>query len=416
MSPLHAQIGIGNGIRPYARRMLCLVLGSLLALGAAPALAQSDDDGADEVNYVELAARLISDGHYDRAASALHNVDPSAEGVDAGRYYTLQGLVDLRRNNASGAVAALQRAIEVRQGKPADERTNEDVRSLQLDHLYLAQAQFRLEHYRATISALHEAGAVAEEIAAVHALRAQAHWKLEQPVAAFAALDRGAQLFPGDPQFLRRKVFYLIDLGFYQRAAELGLRYLGNAEADPDDYLAIGSALRKSEQYPSALKILERAWLQYPRNRRIAVELGHVYLDQDKIGAAADIFAKAAAYHPALLSEAAELQRRAGRLQRALLYNGSIADQKKKLRQRLAIFVAMERWEQAAAMGDALRRQGLLDNGDIRYAYAYALFKSGHFDRSDRMLSALTDPDLVRQATDLRKAMETCRRARWKCL
>lgn len=385
-------------------------------LSVTPLLAAEDESSGDEVNYIELAARLIGDGNYGRAEAALRNVDPAAEDVDRARYFTLQGLVSLRQGNNAAAVDALERAIEARRATPEAERSEDDVRSLRLAHLYLAQAQFRRENYRETLAALEEAGPVADEIASVHALRAQAHWKLGQRVQAVAALNRGDARFPDDPQFQRRKVFYLIELGFYRRAAEVGQAYLDRGKATPEDYLAIGSALRKSSQYRAALGILERARLRYPRHRKIAIELAHVYLDQDRVGLAADIFAETAVHHPEIQSEAAELQRRAGRLYRALLLNASIADQEKKLKQRLAIFIAMERWEQAASMGDALRRQRLLDDGSIRYAYAYALFKSGEYDEADEMLSGLRDEDLFRKATELRKAMETCRQARWKCL
>ena len=398
------------------------VAGACLALLAAllwlqPVHAQQEQSASgDEVDYVELAARLIGDGNYARAAAALRNVDPEADDVDRARYYTLRGLVALRQGNDAEAADVLEQAIAARRSVPAEERTEDEERSLRLAWLYLAQAEYRRERYRAALAALDNAGTVADEIASVHALRAQARWQLGERVAAIAALNRGDELFPQDAQFQRRKIFYLIELGFHRRAAELGQAYLDRGQAGREDYLAIGSALRKSGQHRPALQILERARLAHPRDKKIALELAHVYLDREQVGLAADLFAEAAVYHPEVRSEAAELQRRAGRLVRALLLNQGIADQKKKLKQRLAIFVAMERWERAASMGNALRRQGLLAEGEIRYAYAYALFKSGDYDASDRMLSGLEDRDLFRKATELRKAMETCRRARWRCL
>lgn len=378
-------------------------------------------DPGEEVDYVELAARLLADGYHGRADAALRNVDPDDEDVDRARFFTLRGLVDLRRGQPRAAIEALNRALAVHRrqapgGKaPASER-DEARRDRELVHLYLAQAHFRLEQFRETLSALESAGEAGEEIPAVHELRAQAHWQLDEPVGAFAALNRGTARFPGDSRFLRRKVFYLIALGFHREAAETGRRYLAAAEPGPEDYVAIGSALRRSGQLDAALTILEQARLLHPRDRSIGLELAHVYLDQERIGIAADLFAEVAAFHPDVTPEAAELQRRAGRLHRALLLNASIADQAGKLRQRLAIFIGMERWDRAAAMGDALARNGLLEDEETRYAYAYSLFKAGEFDAAEAQLAGLGEGELFRKATELRRAMQTCRDERWQCM
>jgi len=56
-----------------------------------------------------------------------------------------------------------------------------------------------------------------------------------------------------------------------------------------------------------------------------------------------------------------------------------------------------------------------LKDDTIRYAVAYAFFKSGDYDRADRLLSGISEPDIFRQATELRKAMEDCRNEQWRC-
>ncbi len=410
MSDLGARVSAGW------RRSIAVVVALVLAIASASAIGADDGSEGEQVDYLALAGRLLADGNYGRAERALGKVDPTKKDVDRVRYYTLWGLVELRQGDNADAVAALERAIDERRARPEDERADDWQRQLRLAYLYLGQAEYRRGEYRAALDALDEAGPVADDNPSVQALRAQAHWQLDEQIAAFAALRRGDERFPDDTRFQRRKIFYLIELGFYRRAAEVGKAYLDRGQAGPEDFLAIGNALRKSGQYRAALDILERARLANPRHKGVNLELARVYLDQKRKGIAADLFAEQAAYHPELQREAAELQRQAGRPYRALLLNAGLPDQKAKLKQRLAILVDMERWEQASAMGGALRRNGVLEAGEVRYAYAYALFKAGEYDRADAALAGLQGGSLFRKATELRKAMERCREARWQCL
>ena len=395
-------------------------VGALLLALLQPVVVQAQGDG--EVNYLQLAARLVADGHYDRAERALDQVNTEADDLDRVRYHTLLGLVELRRERHQAAIEKLRQALAAHdrraEREPAADESEQEQRRGEREriHLYLAQAHMGREEYKEVLTALDRAGETGAAIATVHALRAQAHWEREAYDAAFAALNRGAERFPDDYRFLRRKVFYLINLGFYRQAADYGREYLQKADAGPEDYVAIGSALRQSDQHQAALTLLELARLIWPRERDIAVELAHTWLGLDKVSAAAEVFARAAIHHPDMRLEAAELQRRAGHLYRALLLNTTVPEPDRKYRQRLAILVAMEHWDRAAGMGDALRRQGLLANDDLRYAYAYALFKAGDYDRADQVLSGIQDSDTFRKATELRKAMEKCREAEWQCL
>jgi predicted Zn-dependent protease len=383
---------------------------------AAPKL--HADERADEVDYIELAARLLADGHYDRAEIALHSVNPQDKKVDRVRFHSISGLVALRTERFPEAADQFSLALEAHASLPTAKtpaQAGERAESAGRINLYLGQTYMRMARWHEAIAALDASGDVGNALATVHELRAQAWWELKDYQAALNALDRGTAAFQGDSRFLRRKIFYLISIGFYQHAAELGQAYLSFAEAKPADFVAIGSALRKSGQMQQALMILERARLLYPQDRSINIELAHTYLGQEKAGVAADIFSETAIYHPDLLVEAAELQRQAGRLSRALLLNSGVSDQAQKLRQRLSLYVAMERWEAAATMGNALQRNSLLDDDSVRYAYAYSLYKIGDYEQSDRVLGGIAKGEIFRKAAALRKAMEVCRADPWRC-
>jgi tetratricopeptide (TPR) repeat protein len=387
------------------RSLLALLLCFGMAASPAPAQQQGESQQESEeadVDRLSLASLLIRDNHYARAASVLEKVDTSREDLDKARFYTLRGLVRLNLDENEAAREDFRAAIQAGQEN-------------RIIHVYLAQAHYRLKDYHQAIDAIEDAGEAGARIPSLFVLKAQSHWALEQRGAAWAALDAGADRHPGDHRFLRRKVFYLIELGLYQAAADRGREYLRVSEATEDDYLAIGSALRRSGQLDEALPFLEAARLQYPDSKRVTVELANAYLDSGQVVTGANLFEQAAIDDPALLSEAAELHRRARQLFQALNLNTRIADQRKKLKQRLAILIELQRYELVAGMSGALHRVGLLDDQNVRYALAYAYFKSGDFDVAEQHLTQLTDSELFRRATALRKAMEKCQDARWKC-
>lgn len=387
------------------RTLLTVLL--MLGWGLVPAQEEAASPEAraegGEVDYLALASLLIGDGNYQRARAVLGNVDPAGEGVDAVRYHTLVGLVALNLGERPRAVSAFRAAIDAGQTEP-------------VIWLYLAQAHFGLKQYAETLAALDAAGPEATDIPSVYLMRAQAHWELNEINNAWDVLSAGRAKFPdraGD--FARRQVFFLVEQGLYQEAASQGQAYLANTQAGSEDAVAIGNALRETGQYDQALRILEGARLKDPVNVKLAKVLAHTYLGRDMLLPAADVLRDAAVHDPELLSEAAELYRRSGWLMQALTLNARVLDQSKKLKQRMAIFIELNRFDQAAGMQDALTRVGLLDEEDIRYALAYALFKTGEYERAETHLSKLTRTDLFRKATELRRAMEQCTDEPWLC-
>jgi tetratricopeptide (TPR) repeat protein len=375
--------------------LLCLLLSS-----AAPAVAAESED---EVDFLALAALMLRDGNIDRAIVALDQVDLAAEDIDLVRYYTLRGMAHLRREELEPARDAFLQAIESGEAES-------------VVFVYLAQVNYKLEDYRATIDALDRAGEALARVPSAYHMKAQSYWLLEEPVMALATLEQGAQVFPDDPNFIRRKVFYLVDLGLYKEAVVQGRQYLQQSEGSLEDYVALGNALRASGELDEAAGFLEEAQLIFPNSADVKKVLAHVYIERGEMGAAADLLYKAALLEPKLLAEAAELYRRAGQTNRALTINSRLGDQPEKFRQRLALYLELHNYEQAAAMELPLRRVGLLEDEDLRYAIAYAQFKTGDFDAAEQNLSALNRPDLFRKAAELRRAIQDCVEDSWKCL
>lgn len=371
-----------------------------LSIGIATLAAAAEEP---EVDYLALAALMLRDGNTDRALLALDQVDVNTEELDLARYWTLRGMTHSRRNEYLLASEALQKALDAGEVNAAV-------------YIYLAQAQFHQQNYKDVIEALDAAGSLVERVPSVYQMKAQSYWLLEDQVMAIATLDQAAGIFPDDSSFLRRKVFYLIELGLFQQASELGRQYLKQSEGKLEDYVALGNSLRASGELEEAAVMLEQAQLLFPESIDIRKVLARVYLDRGQLSAAADVLYQAALLEPAMLTEAAELYRRSGQTHRAMSLNSQLSDQPEKLRQRLAIYLQQENFEQAAAMEIPLRRVGLMQDEDLRYAIAYSLFKIGDFEAAEKHLAELARPDLFRKAAELRRAMVDCNEERWRCL
>ena len=381
-------------------KLLQIILISLLLTAGTATFAAEPED---EVDFLALAALMLRDGNIDRAFVALDQVDLSVEDLDLVRYYTLRGMAHMRRNELEPARDAFLQAVDAGAAEA-------------VVFVYLAQVNYQLQDYRATIDALDRSGDALARVPSAYHMKAQSYWLLEEPVMALATLDQAAEIFPDDANFLRRKVFYLVDLGLYKEAVGLGRQYLEQSRGGLEDYVALGNALRASGELEEAASFLEEAQLIFPYSADVKKVLAHVYIERGAMSAAADLLYKAALLDPQLLAEAAELYRRAGQTHRALAINSGLSDQPEKFRQRLALYLELQNFEQAAAMEIPLRRVGLMEDEDLRYAIAYALFKTGDFAAAEQHLTALNRPDLFRKAAELRRAIQDCTEDSWKCL
>ncbi len=388
-------------------RRLLLAVTFLLFLWCAmalllPSAVWSEETANDEVDLVALAALLIKDGHLDRAEAVLRDVDPDAEKTDKNRYHSLMGILHLHFERPQEARTSFNKALATDGGR-------------KLVYVYLAQAEMALKNDQAALDALDRAGEVAATISGSFMLRARANWRLERRAEAWKALADGEAAYPQMFEFARQRVYYLIDLQLYREAVEQGLAYLERSEAGVEDYVALGEALRRSGQLGKAKEILEIAQLIDPGDRRVLLALARVYLDDDFPLIAARLMERAAIREPRYVVEAAELYRRAGKLQRALYLNAQMMDQKAKVRQRVGLLLQAEHYETAAGMAARLSRLNLLQDEDLRYAMAYAHFKIGDFSEAENYLAGLTRADLFQNANQLRKAMAECGEDGWQC-
>ena len=375
--------------------VLCLSIGHLWAQPQLP---------EESIERLPLAALLIGDGNYQRARQVLSAVDMEAEDFDAPRYHTLAGLVALNLKENALAVVEFNQAIEAGQSAP-------------IVYLYLAQAHFGQEAYEQTLEALDAAGEATTQLPSAYLIRAQALWFLGRLGDAWVVLNHGRSQFPERvTDFARRQVFLLVEQGLYQAAVAEARTLIDLSAGDVTDALAVGNALLKANRAHEAAVLLEEAMLQAPEDATVAKLLAQAYLAQAMPLAAAEVLRTGAYFNTDLFIEAAELFRQTGRLMEALTLNGQAIDQSKKLKQRLAILIGLERYAQAASMADDLTRVQLIEEEEIRYALAYAYFKTGDFESARAELFFLESAENFRKATELRRVMSECEDQRWLCL
>ena len=149
--------------------------------------------------------------------------------------------------------------------------------------------------------------------------------------------------------------------------------------------------------------------MRFPADREVALLHARLLLKDKKVQAAADRLERAAWLDPSLASDAAELFRRAGNWTRARAWNARVQDPKTKLNQRLGLLVSAERFDEVMAMRPRLIREGIANDDKVRYALAFAAFRTGAFAQVPDLLSGITSESVFEQAVELRRAAGKCK-------
>lgn len=382
------------------RCVWALLLAVVLIGTSRPAVAAEEA----EVDHLALATLLLRDGHVARAALALEQADPEAEGFDLLRYHTLRGVVGLRQEDYTTALKAFDAAVEA--AGRAGERPDEGL------HLYRARCAYALKRCEVVLGALAAASVEARQSDGdLLVMTAECQWEEGRHAQALAALELGAERFPERRRaFTRSAIYRLLELGLYQAAVEKGEAALSRGEVTLDDHLFMSEALIQSGRHAEAARFLEAARLRFGDAPEILVQSGHAWLGADHPLTAARMFQDAARFEPEYAKDAAEIYRQEGLHPQALAMNGRVLDQRVKLKQRLAVLLDMERFEAVVSLAPRLSRLGMLERDEeLRYALAYARFRLGDYAKAEGHLRRLTTPALFKRAAQLRKAMADCR-------
>ena len=355
----------------------------------------SDISGAtnEEIDYLGIAALMIRDENYARAASALSNVDPDLQETDLSRYHTLSGLIDYHAADFVSAAEHFELSIQNGQDD-------------QLIYAYLGQAYFVLEEHHKAINTIEELTDF-DPFPDLLGTKSQAHWHLGQITKAFATLVDAISQYPDRPRFYQQRIFYLIELDLTREAADQSAIYFRLAGEEPDGYLTIGEALIRGAQYEQAIVTLEMAKLIFPENEPIRLSLARAYLESGSALTAAKIVEEASHFNSEYNYDAAELFRRAGYFGRSLYLNSLVTDPGDRATQRFNILIGMERYEEASSLEARLQNLGLVETDALRYALAYVHFQAGQYEQSIEYLKHITGSEYDRQVSQLNAAIET---------
>ena len=355
-----------------------------------------------KLNRLALAALLVKDGYLRRAEIVLSKVNRNDKKLNKVRFFTLRGVVFFRLKKSQKAIVSFEKSLKAGQKDT-------------MVYLFLAQAYFQLKKYQKALGALLKAPAKAEEKAGTFLLKAQCYWKLKQKTQAYIALVSGRKKHPQSLQIHRLQILLLMELRLYREAMKVGREYVKKVTDSTEPFLMLGDALRKGRQYKEAARFLEEARLRFQDDQKVLLLLARVYLEGGHLFSAAVILERAALRVPRLLVEAAELYRRSRRLWRAFHVNARVLNQKAKFRQRLGLLIQLQRFEEAAALEPRLSRLGLLRQQKLRYALAFAYFKTSRMKDTLRLLRGITERGLFQKAIALRKAIQTCRQRKEGC-
>lgn len=369
-------------------------------MAAAVARAEPVDEDVDPIALAEL---MLADGRYDRAARVLDDVDPEAlEPAERFDYHRIYGMVFLESGDYRGSMEQFEAAAAA------------DPEQL-VAWIFVAHAAFAMGDHARVLDALAQAGDERLVLASTAILEARSCIALERHEEALAVLVAAEQRFPDEPTMLREQALLYLQLQLYQSALDLGTRYLDRTRDDPYAWLTIGAALRDAGQLEEAAAVLEEGVLLFPEHEEMLVHLAHTYRAMGADLAAARLFERAWVQTGEYALETGEQFRLAGRTAEALRMNALIPDRTQQLRQRMAILLDAQRFEEVAALEPRLERLGMLEDDAYRYSLAYAYYRVGAFDDAERLLLEIQSSDFFEDAMYLRESIQGCREKPWWC-
>ncbi|MDF1883290.1 hypothetical protein JHD49_04990 [Sulfurimonas sp. SAG-AH-194-C21] len=398
---------------------------------------------ADMVDHVALASLMIYDARYKKAQEELALVDKKSSTYDKANYFTVVGVLNAKQSKTSEAIVAYKKAIDATKikvfiapkvytkekylfsiGNTKTDKTKVPVfnaeakRQDKLSALYmnLTGEYYKLKDYKNTVASLESAGEVGKNRAALFTLRAECYYKQELFSDAISALNMGINKFPDNSKLLKQKFYYFAELKLYQAAIEASKVYMDKVGVSSKEYIALSQMLIGANQIDSAIKLLEESKLMFPKNPKIGVLLGHMYLKKGMRNTTAHLFEESSYYDKKYLKDAVEMNRRAGNNLHALYLNAQNIDKVEKLKQKIAIYLNVGEYRKIIGLQKALKRYKMLDDDNLRYALAYSFYMAGDYVSAEAQLKYISNSELFNKATVIRKNIEKCTNNQLECL
>jgi len=405
-------------------------------------LIAKDSNDENSVDHLALATLMIYDAKYDKAQAELKLVDKESPNYDSAKYHTVSGVLNSKLKKHNEAIESFKKAIEstkVKEFKAPKKVNTEkylfsiasketkvlepefDAEKVRRDkvsqlYMYLTQEYYKIKDYANTIKALESAGERGRNRASLYTLRAECYWKLKDYDNAISTLNRGIATFSDDSTLLKQKFYYFADLKLYQAAIDASKVYMLKVGATAKEYIALSQMLIGAKEIDSSIKLLEEAKLRFPKEAKIGILLGHMYLKKDMKHATAHLFEESSYYDKKYIKDAVEMHRRSGNPLHALYLNAQNLDKVEKLKQKIAIYIDSKEFRKVIGLQKALKRYQMLDDDNLRYALAYSFYMSGDYESAEKHLKRITDSELFSKATVIRKNIEKCQNNSLECI
>lgn len=366
----------------------------------------------EEIDSVET---LIRDSEFSKAALVLKGVD-SAKLVPADkiRYYFLKGMLEFESKEYVRALENYRRSKKMINYAKSQ---NFEIMNNSID-AFIAQSNFALGNYEEAINSLIKQKDRTEKS---YLILSSSYWKLSKHKKAFKVLNDGITKYPNHSGLGKQRAIYFSELGLVHELYLNAKKLLStvkenNGGFDKLYFLFLVQLVRQKGEAELSLKLLESLHLRSPDDPDVLAELAHIYFTRGKLQAAKDLYIKAAQINPKYAYQATELLIQTNDLILAKLYNSLIKDQKKRTKQKFAIELKMNNYNEAYFLKDELNQLGLLKEDSILYALAYSAIKSGHIENSLKMLDRIKSPEMFKKALKLKDWTNEClQEGAWKC-
>ena len=246
-------------------------------------------------------------------------------------------------------------------------------------------------------------------------LKAEIFWRMEKKLEAWKVLQAAERKKISTIVIGKKRADYLIQEQLYLSAYDEISSLLGK-KIGKRDLLALSQLFRQKKQYELAIRLLQKGLFYWEKDPSLTLEIAQNYFLLQQNFSASLLVEESARVYPELAFEASEILRQTGQSYRSHYLNLLTLDPKKKLRQKMSLFLEEDNYSSLVALIPDLQREKMLEKEDIRYAVAFSLFQNGSFKKSQNYLNNISSDKLYGKAIELKREIQKCREDRWSCV
>jgi tetratricopeptide (TPR) repeat protein len=350
-----------------------------------------------------LAAKLVSDGHPDRAQSVITSVDIENLKEYSALYHSTVGSIYEQSQQWPEAINSFEMALSILNDANAKQQLHIDRSYVEI---HLAHCHIELLDFESASDLL---DTIPEDARSTswYVLMNKAQQGMEEHHHAWETLGTGISTFEQNLELRHQRIELGIKLSLFDEV-ESDIAVVSNhPEAIVRDSIRIADT---AQQY-SAYEVAEMA-LRLGRTRGYNAELwtasAVIALKMEEWLMAADLLSVLSIEEPKFSIETAEAYRSAGRYHQALQYNGFAPSSKEKAQQRFSLLLELEQFSSAVALTDRLVFWKLTEDDAVLYGLAYAYFQLRDFEKALQYCNGITDPTVFQQSVALRQIIRDC--------